>query len=216
MGTTASSTAMSASDDRNNYLSSSEPSAAYQQTPNDITKEYIPSYCKVFGRHEQFWCRVFMIRGFREGQGHFPFQRRLGETSPGSSGWLPFFARRRRQTSRLFAVRTFAVFLLFYAPFVAGVVLPSGDINWGCPCLGNLSYGPCAVPFRDAFSCFHYSLADPKGSDCIEYFRDMTECMQRYPNLYPQDDGDDEEGEDAFSAIDKAEKQAAEEKRKSI
>ena len=32
--------------------------------------------------------------------------------------------------------------------------------------------------FRDAFSCFHYSTADPKGSDCIEKFADMQVCMQ--------------------------------------
>ncbi|GAU99120.1 hypothetical protein RvY_10164 [Ramazzottius varieornatus] len=104
-----------------------------------------------------------------------------------------------------------------------GVILPNGEINWGCPCLGNLSYGPCAIPFRQAFSCFHYSLADPKGSDCIDYFRDMTMCMANYPSLYPRDDKDDDEddddmdeeggGGDPFSAIEKAEKQAQDEKR---
>lgn len=27
-----------------------------------------------------------------------------------------------------------------------------------------------------------------KGSDCLEQFRAMQECLQRYPELYPQED----------------------------
>lgn len=37
-----------------------------------------------------------------------------------------------------------------------GLILPSGEINWNCPCLGGMATGPCGVEFRDAFSCFHY------------------------------------------------------------
>lgn len=37
-----------------------------------------------------------------------------------------------------------------------GLILPNGEINWNCPCLGGMATGPCGVPFRDAFSCFHY------------------------------------------------------------
>ena len=37
---------------------------------------------------------------------------------------------------------------------------------------------------RAAFSCFHHSSAEPKGSDCIEKFADMQICMQQYPELY--------------------------------
>lgn len=37
-----------------------------------------------------------------------------------------------------------------------GLILPNGDINWGCPCLGGMATGPCGLQFRDAFSCFHY------------------------------------------------------------
>lgn len=44
-----------------------------------------------------------------------------------------------------------------------GLLLPSGDINWNCPCLGGMATGPCGVEFREAFSCFHYSEAEPKG-----------------------------------------------------
>lgn len=37
-----------------------------------------------------------------------------------------------------------------------GIVLPNGELNWDCPCLGGMAYGPCGQEFKDAFSCFHY------------------------------------------------------------
>ena len=37
-----------------------------------------------------------------------------------------------------------------------GIVLPSGELNWDCPCLGGMAYGPCGQEFKDAFSCFHF------------------------------------------------------------
>jgi len=69
-----------------------------------------------------------------------------------------------------------------------GLILPSGEINWNCPCLGGMASGPCGTEFKDAFSCFHYSKEEVKGSNCLEQFRVMQECLQRYPELYPQDD----------------------------
>nr|XP_046239820.1 coiled-coil-helix-coiled-coil-helix domain containing 4b isoform X2 [Scatophagus argus] len=69
-----------------------------------------------------------------------------------------------------------------------GLILPSGEINWSCPCLGGMASGPCGTEFKDAFSCFHYSKEEVKGSECLEQFRAMQECMQRYPELYPQED----------------------------
>ncbi|XP_063627714.1 mitochondrial intermembrane space import and assembly protein 40 [Cydia splendana] len=74
----------------------------------------------------------------------------------------------------------------------AGLILPDGSINWGCPCLGGMATGPCAQPFRDAFSCFHYSEAEPKGSDCYEKFSEMQACMANYPELYGRDEDDEE------------------------
>ena len=67
-----------------------------------------------------------------------------------------------------------------------GLILSNGDINWNCPCLGGMAVGPCGVDFREAFSCFHYSEADPKGSDCIEKFGEMQKCMQGYPELFEE------------------------------
>ncbi|TEA42597.1 hypothetical protein DBR06_SOUSAS1610091 [Sousa chinensis] len=71
-----------------------------------------------------------------------------------------------------------------------GLILPNGDINWNCPCLGGMASGPCGEQFKAAFSCFHYSTEDVKGSDCIDQFRAMQECMQKYPDLYPQEEED--------------------------
>ncbi|KAJ8674344.1 hypothetical protein QAD02_005606 [Eretmocerus hayati] len=85
-----------------------------------------------------------------------------------------------------------------------GLLLPSGEINWNCPCLGGMATGPCGVQFREAFSCFHYSTAEPKASDCYEAFKTMQGCMVKYPTLYGNkekdlgnldDDDDDDEQE---------------------
>lgn len=51
-----------------------------------------------------------------------------------------------------------------------------------------MASGPCGQQFKEAFSCFHYSTEEIKGSDCVENFRSMQECMQKYPELYPQED----------------------------
>lgn len=87
-----------------------------------------------------------------------------------------------------------------------GIILPNGEINWNCPCLGGMATGPCGVEFREAFSCFQYSTATPKGSDCFDRFHEMQQCMVKYPNLYPQADPimDDDEDESRSTSDDKA------------
>lgn len=72
-----------------------------------------------------------------------------------------------------------------------GLILGDGSINWNCPCLGGMATGPCGVQFREAFSCFHYSTAEPKGSNCFEAFKTMQDCMAQYPSLYKQSDDDE-------------------------
>ncbi|XP_053984834.1 mitochondrial intermembrane space import and assembly protein 40-B [Hylaeus volcanicus] len=69
-----------------------------------------------------------------------------------------------------------------------GLLLPNGEINWNCPCLGGMATGPCGLEFREAFSCFHYSTAETKGSDCYEAFKTMQVCMTQYPALYGSKD----------------------------
>ncbi|XP_054153336.1 mitochondrial intermembrane space import and assembly protein 40-like [Oppia nitens] len=68
-----------------------------------------------------------------------------------------------------------------------GLILPNGDINWNCPCLGGMASGPCGYQFREAFGCFHYSTAENKGEDCVDKFTEMQDCMSQYPNLYSRD-----------------------------
>lgn len=84
-----------------------------------------------------------------------------------------------------------------------GLITDTGEINWSCPCLGGMATGPCGVQFRDAFSCFHYSTAEPKGSDCYDAFRAMQDCFMEYPTVYnkigtgePEYDNDDTVGLD--------------------
>lgn len=87
-----------------------------------------------------------------------------------------------------------------------GLILDNGDINWNCPCLGGMATGPCGVEFREAFSCFHYSEADPKGSDCYDAFSTMQSCFSKYPTVYNKSNGDDDEDEDDVkNAFDAAE-----------
>lgn len=44
-----------------------------------------------------------------------------------------------------------------------GIILPNGDINWDCPCLGGMAHGTCGQEFKDAFSCFHYRYSCGRG-----------------------------------------------------
>jgi len=98
-----------------------------------------------------------------------------------------------------------------------GMFTKEGDINWACPCLGSMPSGPCGVEFREAFECFHYSEAEPKGTDCLQKFMEMNECMKTYPELYPdsaaEDPDDDLEEELENDASENSDaKQLAEEK----
>lgn len=90
-----------------------------------------------------------------------------------------------------------------------GLITKDGKINWSCPCLGGMPTGPCGVDFREAFSCFHYSEADPKGSDCYEAFRKMQDCFQQFPTIYNKSAGDDDDDDDALGSVMNAENEAA-------
>lgn len=60
----------------------------------------------------------------------------------------------------------------------------TGEINWDCPCLGGMAYGPCGLQFREAFSCFVFSEKEPKGIDCVERFKAMQDCFRQHPEVY--------------------------------
>ena len=71
------------------------------------------------------------------------------------------------------------------SPASGGAFNPeTGEINWDCPCLGGMAHGPCGPEFREAFSCFVYSEAEPKGINCVEKFQNMQNCFRAHPELY--------------------------------
>lgn len=77
-----------------------------------------------------------------------------------------------------------------------GVVMPDGTLNWTCPCLGGLPYGPCGFEFREFFSCLHkIQDADDqdhaKAQECFPKFITMKECFKDFPKLYPPDEDED-------------------------
>ncbi|WWC90760.1 uncharacterized protein L201_005697 [Kwoniella dendrophila CBS 6074] len=69
----------------------------------------------------------------------------------------------------------------------------TGEINWDCPCLGGMADGPCGEQFKEAFSCFIYSEAEPKGVDCVEKFKHMQDCFRAHPEIYGEEIDDDED-----------------------
>ncbi|SMN21956.1 similar to Saccharomyces cerevisiae YKL195W MIA40 Essential protein of the mitochondrial intermembrane space (IMS) [Maudiozyma saulgeensis] len=71
----------------------------------------------------------------------------------------------------------------------------TGEINWDCPCLGGMAHGPCGEEFKEAFSCFIYSEAEPKGIDCVEKFQGMQTCFRKYPEYYAEQLKDEEDAE---------------------
>lgn len=60
----------------------------------------------------------------------------------------------------------------------------TGEINWDCPCLGGMAHGPCGPEFREAFSCFVFSEAEPKGINCVDKFQNMQNCFRVHPDVY--------------------------------
>ncbi|KAL1766048.1 mitochondrial intermembrane space import and assembly protein 40 [Sigmodon hispidus] len=86
----------------------------------------------------------------------------------------------------------------------ARLIRPTREINWHCPCFEGMASGPCGGQFRSAF-CFHYSTDELKGSDCIDQIQAMQECMQKYPDIYPQEKGNKDK--DDFHKDDKGEEE---------
>ncbi|KAK3612327.1 hypothetical protein CHS0354_011045 [Potamilus streckersoni] len=80
-----------------------------------------------------------------------------------------------------------------------GLVLPNGEINWHCSCIGNKLIGPCGVEFHEAFNCFMITSKEPGKSmaDCAELMYDLKKCVAENPNAFPGLDDDDEEEEES-------------------
>jgi intermembrane space import and assembly protein 40 len=47
-----------------------------------------------------------------------------------------------------------------------------------------MAHGPCGPEFREAFSCFVHSEAEPKGINCVEKFQNMQNCFRAHPEIY--------------------------------
>ncbi|KAM6516135.1 Oxidoreductase [Fusarium falciforme] len=69
----------------------------------------------------------------------------------------------------------------------------TGESNWGCSCLGGMAHGPCGEKFKSAFSYFTLSTDEPKGMNCINQFKAMQECFNKYPDVYGAELADDAE-----------------------
>lgn len=80
-----------------------------------------------------------------------------------------------------------------------GAVGPDGEIDWDCPCLGPMTKPPCGDVFKTAFSCFVNSESEIKGSECIEQFKAMRECVGQHPEVYGLE-GDQDGREESTTA----------------
>lgn len=67
-----------------------------------------------------------------------------------------------------------------------GMMMPDGSIDWSCPCLGALPYGPCGFEFREFFGCL--KLEEETKSECTEKFLQMKSCFSKFPKLYQNED----------------------------
>ncbi|XP_074286815.1 mitochondrial intermembrane space import and assembly protein 40 homolog [Silene latifolia] len=62
-----------------------------------------------------------------------------------------------------------------------------------CPRIADLRKGPCGNQFSEAFLCFLKSSAEEKGSDCVNPFVALQNCVKANPNAFPKDVDEDEE-----------------------
>ncbi|KAH9622156.1 hypothetical protein KSS87_010683 [Heliosperma pusillum] len=65
-----------------------------------------------------------------------------------------------------------------------------------CPCIADLRKGPCGNHFSEAFLCFLKSAAEEKGSDCVNPFVALQNCLKANPNAFPKDIDEEEEVSD--------------------
>ncbi|XP_073112674.1 mitochondrial intermembrane space import and assembly protein 40 homolog isoform X2 [Elaeis guineensis] len=64
-----------------------------------------------------------------------------------------------------------------------------------CPCVAELRKGPCGTQFTEAFVCFIKSTAEEKGSDCVNPFIALQDCIKANPDAFSKDVLDEEENE---------------------
>ncbi|KAL3868080.1 hypothetical protein ACJMK2_040917 [Sinanodonta woodiana] len=86
-----------------------------------------------------------------------------------------------------------------------GLILPNGNINWHCPCIGNKLIGPCGVEFHEALSCFMTSSRETGKAmaECAELMYDLKKCVAENKNAFPGlgHDYEEEESDDDDDVI---------------
>ncbi|CAN6249450.1 unnamed protein product, partial [Urochloa humidicola] len=65
-----------------------------------------------------------------------------------------------------------------------------------CPCVADLKTGPCGGPFVDAFSCFLRSTEEEKGSDCVNPFIALQDCIKANPEAFSKEILEEEENDE--------------------
>jgi len=50
-------------------------------------------------------------------------------------------------------------------------------IDWECPCLGDMTRGPCASAFKEAFECVHYAADAQVRDECRPKMEAMAACV---------------------------------------
>uniref|UniRef100_H2Z7L2 GCK domain-containing protein n=1 Tax=Ciona savignyi TaxID=51511 RepID=H2Z7L2_CIOSA len=86
----------------------------------------------------------------------------------------------------------------------AGAILPNGEINWDCPCLGNLPNGPCGSSFREAFSCWVENKDNEEAfaDKCFENFTTWENCLGEHRDIYRQTDEKMSEADNELKEMD--------------
>ncbi|PNX80011.1 mitochondrial intermembrane space import and assembly protein 40-like [Trifolium pratense] len=65
-----------------------------------------------------------------------------------------------------------------------------------CPCIADLKNAGCGAQFSDAFLCFLKSTSEEKGSECVNPFIALQNCIKANPNAFSKDiQGEDESKE---------------------
>ncbi|XP_062217475.1 mitochondrial intermembrane space import and assembly protein 40 homolog [Phragmites australis] len=64
-----------------------------------------------------------------------------------------------------------------------------------CPCLDDLKKGPCGDQFIDAFSCYLKSTKEEKGSDCVNPFIALQNCIKENKEAFIKEILEEEEND---------------------
>ncbi|CAN6279315.1 unnamed protein product [Urochloa humidicola] len=65
-----------------------------------------------------------------------------------------------------------------------------------CPCLDDLKRGPCGSQFIDAFSCYLKSTKEEKGSDCVDPFIALQNCIRENKEAFIKEILEEEENDE--------------------